>query len=378
MTELLSHFPTETIDDLVVEDFDGLLHCTRIEDITHDVRSFSFTLDHRSRLHFVPGQYVTLSVPVGDQLIDRCYTISSAPTRAAELTITVKRVPNGPVSNWLHDHLRVGDSLQGSGPYGVFSHDHHPTDDLVLLTAGSGITPAMSMLRTLRDRGANTRIHFLHSSRTPIDIIFRAELEEVATHQNVTVTVICEDDAADEIWHGPKGRLSAASLLAAAPTLLSSEVFTCGPAPYMAAVREMVALLGVDPARYHEESFNFGGSATDLLIGDLPTTEAPSIEDSTDGNKPGVQLTVTHQVEFRKSGKTVSCDASSSILAAAAGAGIPLPSSCGEGVCGTCKQDLLSGEVDMQHGGGIRPREIREGKVLLCSAKPCSDLVIDA
>lgn len=359
-------YPEASTDNELLDDFDGRLRCSSVTDITHDVRSFSFTLDDRAQLRFTPGQYLTLQVPVDGVPVERCYTISSAPADADELTITVKRVPDGPVSNWLHDHLRVGDVLHGSGPLGVFSSDHHPAEQLVLLSAGSGITPVMSMLREMINRGSTQQIRFIHSARSPDDIIFRAELEWLDRYPNVDVTIICEGDSATEHWQGPTGRLSPAVLLKAAPALLGSEIFTCGPAPYMAAVREMVDLLGVDPGRYHEESFVLG------------TPGAPLAPSSTETPPADAPTTATHQVEFRRAGRTIDCDASTSILTAASAAGIPLPSSCGEGVCGSCKQDLLSGEVDMQHAGGIRPKEIRQGKVLLCSAKPTSDLIIDA
>lgn len=101
-----------------VEEFDGLLCCTAITEITHDVRSFSFTLEHGQVLDFLPGQYLTLAVPVDGVPTERCYTISSPPSDRDSVTITVKRVPGGPVSNWLHDQLRVGDTLSARGPLG--------------------------------------------------------------------------------------------------------------------------------------------------------------------------------------------------------------------------------------------------------------------
>jgi glycine betaine catabolism B len=334
------------------------LVCTRVVDVTHDVRSFELRPLRPRPLAFRPGQYLTITASVAGVEYERCYTISSPPTRSESLEITVKRTPGGPVSTWLHDHLRVGDTLRASGPLGLFSMDNHPANKYLFLSAGSGITPLMSMARTLCDRSVQTDVVLVHNARTPDDIVFRHELESTVARHGITTAIICEDDSPSERWAGPRGRLTVPMLLSIAPDLLDREVFTCGPPAYMAAVREMLELLGADPTRCHEESFTIDSGP--------PTTLEPDA---------GVEQ---HTVEFRRSGRVVTCGSDTSILDAAQNAGLTLPSSCGEGVCGTCKSTLLDGTVDMRHAGGIRPREIADNKILLCSSRPCGDLVIDA
>lgn len=364
MTEILkgalAASPTHLSPAPLVDELDGVLLCTKIEDVTHDVRTFTFAIPGGVGLAFEPGQYLTLRLPVDGGYLERCYTVSSPATRPDELSITVKRIPGGPVSGWLHDRLAVGDTVFASGPYGRFSTAHHPAEHYLFLSAGSGITPTMSMLRTLCDRGESTRVSFVHCARTPDDIIFRSELEDLARYANVELTVLCEGDGETEAWTGPRGRLNPLALLTACPELLTTQVFTCGPPPFMSVVRELVEMLGVDPVRYHEESF-------------LLRDEDDGGED--DGTPPA---SVTHTIQFRRSGATMECSESTPLLTAAAHAGLTLASSCGEGVCGTCKLDLLEGDVDMQHAGGIRPREIAAGKILMCCSTPCTDLVIDA
>jgi ferredoxin-NADP reductase len=217
----------------------------------------------------------------------------------------------------------------------------------------------MAMTRELYDRGWPADVVFVHSARTPRDIVFRHELDALATGPNLAVAAVCEDDAPDETWSGPRGRLSLPLLLRLAPDLYEREIFTCGPPAYMQAVREHLRTAGVDPARCHEESFELtpaGGAAT------------PAPAAGTD----------RYSVELSRSGRTVSCDGGTTILEAASRAGVVVPSSCGEGVCGTCKSTLLGGSVDMRHAGGIRPREIDEDKILLCCSTPLEDLVVDA
>src|SRR5699024_10102077 len=130
-------------------ELDEQLVCTEIIDVTHDVKSFVLaTTDDMGAgevgLAFDPGQYLTVTVTVDGEEVQRCYTIASPPTRPGPVTITVQRVPGGPVSNWLHDHLRVGEVIRAAGPHGQFSLANHPASKYLFLSAGSGITPLMS------------------------------------------------------------------------------------------------------------------------------------------------------------------------------------------------------------------------------------------
>lgn len=358
MTEILTRPGADTG---WTDEFDGILTCVEVRDITGDVRSFVLALPDGMRLRHDPGQYLTFTVPVDGSPIERCYTISSTPLGDGRPTITVKRVPGGPVSNWLHDHFRPGSTVRASGPYGVFSTTRHAADKYLFLSAGSGITPLMSMTRALRDGGGPADVAFVHCARTPDDIIFRDELNELAATGAAAVTIVCEDDSAQEVWDGPRGRLTLPTLFAAAPDLLDREVFTCGPPPFMAAVREHLDLLGAEESRCHQESF--------LLAAADPPPAA---------TQPSDAAVATYRVRFRATGREIACPATTPVLTAAARAGISLPSSCGEGVCGTCKTTLLTGSVDMRHGGGIRQREIDQGKVLLCCSTPLDDLEVDA
>lgn len=362
MTEMLTR-DTALATQEWVEELDGTLTCVAITDITHDVRSFTFALPGGAGLLFRPGQYLTIRVPAHGAEVERCYTISSSPAEPTSPTITVKRVPGGPVSNWLHDHLQVGDTVRASGPLGTFTTAEHPAAKYLFLSAGSGITPLMSMTRDLRDRVAGADVVFVHCARSPRDIIFREELGQLATTGLAAVSILCEEDSPHEAWAGPHGRLTLPALFAAAPDLLEREIFTCGPPPFMAAVRDHLALVAADQGHCHEESFLLGSAGA-------PGAGIPG--------DAGGGVGTTYRVDFLKSGRSIECDDRTTVLSAAAGAGLTLPSSCTEGVCGTCKCPLISGRVDMQHAGGIRPREVDEGKILLCCSTPQGDLQIDA
>lgn len=350
------------------------LVCRQVQDITHDVRTFLFEPARPALFQHEPGQFVTLQLQIEGRSVSRCYTISTPPTRPHLLGITVKRQPGGLVSNWLHDTMAPGKHISADGPFGEFTIARHPSAKYLFLSGGSGITPVMSMTRTLYDLGSDAEVVFVHSARTPADIIFRRELETIAsTVPTVRVAPVCERDAPREPWGGLRGFLSVEMLRLLAPDLTERVVFCCGPAPYMTAVRRMLDEAGFDMQNYHEESFSF----EDLRMKEFSsraTTDA-----GTDEAGPGAApATTTYSVEFVRSGRTFTCGEDENVLDAAYEAGLTPPSSCGQGMCGTCKTTILSGTVDMRHNGGIRPREIARNKVLICCSKPLSDLTIDA
>jgi ferredoxin-NADP reductase len=346
------------------------LICRQVQEITDDVKTFLFEPAEPVLFQHEPGQFVTLSLEIDGRPVSRCYTIATPPTRPRLLGITVKRHPGGPVSNWLHDTMAPGRRISAEGPFGVFTITRHRSAKYLFLSGGSGITPVMSMTRTLYDLGSDVDVVFVHSARTPADIIFRRELDTIAeTVPTMRVAHVCERDAPREPWGGLRGFLSMDMLRMLAPDLSERVVFCCGPAPYMAAVRRMLDDTGFDMRNYHEESFSFedlstAGAATPA------TTDGNSAADNGQGT--------TYSVEFTRSGRTFTCAEDGFVLDAAYAAGLNPASSCGQGMCGTCKTTLLAGSVDMQHNGGIRPREIASKKVLICCSKPLSDLTIDA
>jgi ferredoxin-NADP reductase len=349
------------LDLLTAPDVDGPLICRAVLPVTRDVTTFVLAPPEPRLFSFLPGQYLTMTTPAGS----RCYTISSPPTRPHLLAITVKRSPGGAVSNWLHDELRPGGRISAAGPYGGFSCAAHPAPSYLFLSAGSGITPLMSMTRALFDLASEARVTFVHSARTPADLIFAAELTAMAAvSQRLRPAFVCEEAPVD--WPEYRGRLSPAMLRAIGPDLATCEAFACGPDGYMKSVRAMLSEAGLDPRRYHEESFTFEKLAAE------PGAAEPH------GPVPGPVPGTVFSVEFARSGRTVACQPGTFILDAALRADLTLPSSCGEGMCGTCKSTLVSGSVDMSHHGGIRPREITERKILLCCSTPLEDLVIDA
>ena len=364
---------------------DDALIVREIRDETADVKTFVLAPKQPCVFRYQPGQFLTLDLDIGGESINRCYTIASTPARPHTLSITVKRVPGGPVSNFLHDQVKIGSVLHAIGPMGDFSCFMQGTPSpnpasapkYLFLSGGSGITPLMSMARTFHDLGEPRDIVFVHAARSPADIIFRGELELMARNQPASFRFapVCEADSPRDPWHGLRGRLNLGVLNHIAPDFKQREVFVCGPAPFMAAVREMLKGAGFDMSRHHEESFDFAELArvepevaaeVELAEGVQAVQEAVAAPE-----------VATYTIEFAKQKRTIECRSDTFVLDAARRAGVRLPSSCSKGLCGTCKSKLVSGTVDMKHGGGIRQREIDAGMALLCCSKPTSNLVVD-
>jgi len=337
---------------------DDALVCIDVHEETHDVKSFTFASAQGKRFSFESGQYFLFDFPTTDGEA-RCYSISSSPEKPNAFTVTVKRVPGGKVSNWLHDTMASGMTVKGQGPLGHFIRPRNAAK-LLLLSGGSGITPVMSIVRGLADRCESADIVFIHAARSPLDLIFRNELSGLAARmKGLRLHFLPETVLGEPSWSGLTGRISPEYLKLAVPDITERIVMCCGPAPFMAAARAITAALGVPSSNYLEESF-------DAAVIDEP---ALAVEE-----QPSSKV---FQVEFSKQKRTIEVSTDQTVLSSAKKSSIRLPSSCSNGVCGTCKSKLISGSVEMDHNGGIRQREIDAGMFLPCCSKPLSDLVID-
>lgn len=338
---------------------DDELVCIDVHRETHDVRTFTFASAAGKSFAFQAGQYFMFECEIDGEVQRRCYSVSSSPRRANAFSVTVKRVAGGKVSNWLHDNLSGGAKIKATGPLGHFVRPAAPAAKFVFISGGSGITPLMSMAREMADMAATTDVVFVHAGRTPGDLIFRQELGLLAEKlKGLRLHLLPETVEGERAWPGLTGRVSKDYLLLAVPDLATRTVMCCGPAPFMKAVREIVAAQGVPPASYIEESFDAA------VIDDV---EVP----------PAAPAEATFKVQFTKQARTIDVNAGQTVLSAAKKAGVKMASSCANGLCGTCKSKLVSGAVDMNHNGGIRQREVDAGFFLPCCSKPLSDLVVE-
>ncbi len=381
------------------------LRCLRIIEETADVNTFCFVTEPPHLFTYKAGQFLTLEFEIDGVETFRSYSISSSPSRPHSLEITVKRVPSsnpevsmipaGLGSNWLHDNLKVGSQIKASGAFGKFSCFEYPSQKLLFLSAGSGITPMMSMSRWIYDTHSDCDVIFFHCARSPEDIIYRQELEMMAVRSpKFDLAVTITRSTSQQSWMGLRGRLTPAMLEMIAPDWRDRTVFVCGPESFMQSTKSLLEGIGFPMQQYHEESFGgakklpksakeepepapaFGIKA---WLGKLQTPQEISPATSRSPNNPKASKAAVATVIFAKSGKEVTCDGEESILEIAEQAGIKIRNSCRVGSCGSCKKVKLEGEVKMEgyDPETLEPSEVEAGYILCCVAFPRGKVAID-
>jgi len=232
-----------------------------IIDETPDVKSFRLDNSAEKIPFDVPGKFAKVCVDIDGVNIWKSFTVSSSPVQPRILDLTIKRNPDGQVTNYLFDRLRVGSKLKIKGTQGgyFFDPEIHP-EPLVLISVGSGITPMLSIMRFIEQTGIKRRVSFLHGSRTPVDIIRHDECLKLAEstdwfHYFVTLTQPSGD------WTGGKGRLGTPQILERIPDTKTSRYFLCGPNDFMDNIQNGLIAKGIPKEQIHTEQFHSSGIA---------------------------------------------------------------------------------------------------------------------
>ena len=238
-----------------------ILQVADIIDETRDTKTFRLVSNDSPILFsYQPGQFITFLLNINGEEVQRSYSMSSSPSRPHTLELTIKRVPNGFVSNWLCDNVKLGDKLTVKGPSGKFTCFHYPSSKIMFLAAGSGITPVMSMARWIVDTAADVDAKFIASIKSPSEIIFRKELELLsARHGSFQVALtVTSSWQSTEFWTGFTGRISPQMVEIVAPDFRERHIFMCGPDVFMEEMKEMLRGLNFPMANLHSESFTAG------------------------------------------------------------------------------------------------------------------------
>ena len=199
---------------------------------------------------FRAGQFITLELPVKGGPIYRTYTISSSPTSNVYLSITVKAQPDSEGSRWLVENLVPGMRLNVKGPGGVFHLPRQPNGKYLFISAGSGVTPMMSMATFLWERGEEPDISFVQCANRPSDLIFRKRLEYMAGRvRGLRLHFVAAEEDPYEVWTGYRGHFNQLMLGLMTPDYLDRDVYCCGPEGFMQSVRDMLHSLGYDMSK---------------------------------------------------------------------------------------------------------------------------------
>ncbi len=343
------------------------LRVAHIDQETVDVKTFRLVACHGGSLPFnyLPGQFLTLTLPTGEKPIRRSYTISSSPTQGYYCEITVKREDKGAGSRYLHDTVKEGDTLEVQAPSGKFIFSGKEADSIVLIAGGVGITPMMSITRALTDMGWPGPIYFVFCCRDPKCFIFKSELKRLQQRHSNLHLHIAMSRIEKDVDGCHAGRLSKDLLAEWVPDIASKWIHICGAPPMMDSTQGMLAELGVPMDSIHLE--NFGSQqkprakvAAREKVGTVATTDTAAT------------------VNFTASGKSTRLLPDETILEASERVDVTIDCSCRVGMCGICTVKLLSGDVTMDVEDGLEPEDKARGMILACQAKSTGDVNVEA
>lgn len=352
------------------------LSVRRIEPDTIEavVVTFAVPAELRETFGFTQGQYLTLRKTIEGQDLRRSYSICAG-VDDGELRVGVRKVKGGVFSNWINKHLQPGDQISVMAPQGRFfvpldttARRHH-----VGIAGGSGITPILSILKTVMVREPHSRFTLIYGNRALRSTMFKEELEDLKNRwmNRVVLHHVFSDEPTDApINMGVMNRDKLGDFLrTVVPAASIDHAYVCGPFQMNDEAQAALEAAGVPEERIHIERFGVAlapGAAAGQAAGAVIHQAQPG-----DAEKAKVVIIrdgLQREIEFSKD--------QPSILDAASAAGLEVPFSCTSGVCGTCRCKVVEGEVRMERNFALDKKEVEAGFVLSCQAHPLTERVV--
>lgn len=337
---------------------------------TKDAISIVFEQPSESPVKYKAGQFLTLIAQVNGKEVRRAYSLCSSPYIENDLAVTVKRVESGLMSNWLPDHLKVGSKLKVMEPMGQFTTEYaiDRKRHVIMFAGGSGITPMMSIIKSLLIQEPNSIVSLIYCNRDIDSIIFKEALERMQTKDEGRLHVIHVLDNAPMNWQGYSGLLNhemLTKLFERVPDwgITNTTYLMCGPEGMMKNVESLLALRNIPKDKIFKESFVQGTIDKDQKKEDA---------------KVNTSVLQARQVTIRYDGQEykIMVPPNKAILETALDQGIDLPYSCQSGLCTACRGKALSGQVKLDEEEGLSQSERAEGYVLTCVGHPLTDDVV--
>ena len=324
------------------------LRVARIIRETADASSIVFEIPDAlgEAFAYESGQFLTLKVPYDGHTLYRCYSLASSPACDSEHKVTIKRIPDGRISNWVNDNLGEGDTVAVLPPAGKFVLGDE-TGPILLFAGGSGITPVISIVKTALAR-TDRPLRMLYANRDRDSIIFREELDALAAAHAGRLSITHRLDVDD-------GFLDATAVRDWVGTDTAATFYICGPGPFMDVVEGTLETLGATADNIYIERFESPPDGEELDF-DPASGEGTKVFVNLDGKR--------HELDVAP-GET--------ILHAAKRAGIDPPFSCESGFCGCCMAKMVRGGADMKVNDFLQRDEVEEGWILTCQALPTDD-----
>lgn len=335
---------------------------------TKDAISIAFEQPASGNLLYKSGQFLTLITMLDGKEVRRAYSLCSSPFVDKDLIVSVKRVDKGLMSNWLPDHLKAGATLKVMDPMGHFTTEFNKENKrhLVMFAGGSGITPMLSIIKSLLTQEPNSICSLIYCNRDIDSIIFKNQFDKLQTTYEGRLHVIHILDNAPMNWQGYSGLLNKemlTKLFERIPNwgLEKTTYQMCGPEGMMKNVDTLLAEHQIPKEKIFKESFVAG------------VIDKPKKEDSKVGSdKKAREVTIRYDGQEYK----IMVEHNRAILETALDQGIDLPYSCQSGLCTACRGKAISGQVRLDEEEGLSKSEREEGYVLTCVGHPMSDDVV--
>ena len=313
-------------------------------------------------LDYQPGQFLTLIFNIDEKEIIRSYSLCSSPYTGDEPAVTIKRVADGIVSNYINDHIKPGDIIKVMPAMGHFiaKPEADKKRKVVVFGGGSGITPLFSILKSILNVETGSRVYLVYGNRNEESIIFKKQIEELQQTYGDRLLVTHVLSQPSLAWKGKSGRLTLDTLreiLIDLPELSpqQADYYLCGPTGFMHNVEEALLEMRVNKSKIFKESFVSSGSEKDA------TGASPEIHDQ--------QVKIILDEKEHK----VEVVSKKTILEAGLDMGLDMPFSCQSGLCTACRGKLLTGKVHMEESDGLSEEDLENGYVLCCVSHPLTD-----
>lgn len=321
---------------------------------TQDAVVLTLGPDLPAEFSFEPGQYLTLRRQIDGVEIRRSYSICAG-RQDGFVRVGIKHVPGGAFSGWANTALSVGDQIEAMPPMGRFTLPKAPLRNGLFVAGGSGITPILSLVKSLLSEEPRARATLLYANRSLSSIMFRDEIEDLKNLHMDRLRVIHVLESGQDI---PlfSGRLDAAKseemFRSWVPVSDVERAYLCGPAPMRASVEAALLAAGLPPKKVAQEVFASARSGTQAKL--TPTGPAP------DGIEAHVTLGGVSQI--------VTISPGQSLLEAALNADLDAPFACTAGVCSTCRAKITEGRVEMRANHALEEAQVRDGYILTCQS----------
>jgi ring-1,2-phenylacetyl-CoA epoxidase subunit PaaE len=345
-------------------------HSLKVKQVKRETaEAVSITFDIPSNLqsayHYIQGQYLTLKISIKGEEVRRSYSVCSSPYLKEDLRVAVKAVQGGKMSTYLNETLKEGDTIDVMTPMGQFYSklDGSQSNHYVLFAGGSGITPMLSHIKSIKQQEPNSKVSLVYANKNIESTIFHQELNSLVS-DHVTRIDILEEGANDAFYSGMLTKEKCRQIIDKHILLKSADhVFICGPGPMMENVKSVLETLSYPKDRMHIEYFS-------AVIDDIKKAE--SVSNVTAENVTAAVTVMQYGIEttFNLNTKGLS------ILDAAVEAGVDAPFSCKGAVCCTCRGKVIEGQVKMDANFALTDQEVNEGFVLTCQAHPITSKVV--